>query len=144
VYVLAAGQPAQVGAVHRIVLFDPGNTTDFTNGSCDTHYNINALLANWLRSNTSNQLWVLTGLNSEEKPRRCNWVTCQGRATFHGLWTYHFAGIWNQPFAGQATVCDYNNLGHQATLSDFASIVQHPQSTCPTAAGAPSPTAWHP
>jgi hypothetical protein len=125
--------------VHRIVLFDPGNTGDFV-GGCDTRFNVNALLANWLRSNSSNRLVVLTGCNSEEHP----YPRCLGRSTFQGLWKYYFAGIWNQSFAGQALVCDYNKLGHSAVLQDFSWIVKSLQSGCPTAAGAPKPISWNP
>jgi hypothetical protein len=132
-FLAAAGQ--RVSQVHTIILFDPGNTANFQ-GSCDMDYNINALLANWLQSSGSNRLIVLTGLVSEEQQG--------GKSKFAGLWRYYFAGIWNQPFANQAQVCDYHNLDHQSVLTDFASMVQNPISGCPTAPGAPNPVAWNP
>jgi hypothetical protein len=132
-FLAAAGQ--RVSQVHTIILFDPGNTANFQ-GSCDMNYNINALLANWLRSNGANRLIVLTGLVSEDQQG--------GKSTFAGLWKYYFAGIWNQSFAGQAQICDYHNLDHQSVLTDFAGMVQNPIHGCPTKSGAPSPVAWNP
>jgi hypothetical protein len=132
----AAGQ--RVSQVHTIILFDPGNTANFTGSSCDTKVkpSINSLLANWLKSNGSNRLIVLTGKVSEDQHG--------GRSTFAGLWKYYFAGIWNQSFASRAQVCDYHNLGHQQVLTDFAGMVQNPIHSCPIARGAPNPVAWNP
>lgn len=132
----AAGKSA--AQVHTIILFDPGDTANFTGSSCDTRVrpSINFLLASWLKSNGSNRLIVLTGKVSEEHQG--------GKSTFAGLWKYYFAGIWDQPFAGQAQVCDYHNLGHTQVLTDFAWIVQDPIHGCPTASGAPKPVSWNP
>ena len=132
----AAGQ--RVSQVHTIILFDPGNTANFTGSSCDTKVkpSINSLLANWLKSDGSNRLIVLTGKVSEDQHG--------GRSTFAGLWKYYFAGIWNQPFASRAQVCDYHNLGHQQVLTTFAWMVQKPVRGCPEASGAPNPVAWNP
>lgn len=147
IYFLASATPQQVAQVHTIILFDPGDTSDFANPplwkrllgdqTCDWRYPINGLLANWLSSNKVNQLVVLTGQDSEEK-------NSNGQSTFAGLWKYYFAGIWDQPFAGQALVCDYNNLSHPQVLKDFAGLVQTPGQGCPTAQGAPQPVAWNP
>jgi hypothetical protein len=147
IYFLDTASAQQVSQVHTIILFDPGSTVDFAEPplwkrllgkqTCDWQYSINSLLANWLRSNGANRLIVLTGKDSEEQ-------NSSGRSTFAGLWKYYFAGIWNQPFASQAQVCDYHNLDHQHVLADFASMVQNPIHGCPTAPGVPSPVAWNP
>jgi len=136
-----AANPDRWGQIHTIVLFDPGNTHDFTGDSCDTstnpHYDINSLLANWLQSNPHNKLFVFTGERSETDG-------------FHGLWTYYFADIWQQSKTlGQQTfVCDYHGMGHPDVLDNFASYVGqlHSTTTCP-----PSPddaqyplTPWNP
>lgn len=132
----AAG--SRVAQVHTVILFDPGNTANFTGKSCDTKVkpSINSLLANWLKSNGSNRLIVLTGQVSEQQQN--------GRSTFAGLWKYYFAGIWNQSFASRAQVCDYHNLGHQEVLTKFAWMVRNPIHGCPTASGVPKPVAWNP
>jgi hypothetical protein len=60
------------------------------------------------------------------------------------LWKYYFAGIWNQPFADHALVCDYNNMDYPDVLKTFAGVVRIPPSGCPVATNKPLPTAWHP
>ena len=147
IYFLSAAGAQRVAQVHTIVLFDPGGTSDFANPpawkralgdtTCDWRFNINSLLANWLKSNVENRLIVLSAIDSEEK-------NSNGQSTFAGLWKYYFAGIWNQPFANRAQVCDYNNLGHSAVLADFHGIVEDPAPGCPTNKNAPKPVAWNP
>lgn len=148
IFFLDAAGAQNVARIHTIILFDPGSTSDFAepplwkrllgDQTCDWQYPINSLLANWLKLNSSNRLLVFTGADSEMK-------NTSGKSTFAGLWKYYFAGIWNQPFAGQALVCDYNNLGHQAVLTDFApQLTDQTPSKCPTAVGAPLPVSWHP
>jgi hypothetical protein len=151
VYFLAAASGTQRAEVHRIVLFDPGSTLSFTTrvpsflqfiwpAPCDTKFNINSLLADWLSSNSANHLLVLTGLDSEEHEDGT-----VGRSKYAGLWKYYFAGIWNQPFASRAQICDYNDLDHEHVLSDFAWVVNHPPSTCPPAPSSQHPlTPWNP
>jgi hypothetical protein len=139
VYFLAAATSAQKAAVHRIVLFDPGATADFT-GSCDPRIDINGLLARWLSANPANHLLVLTGYVSEMHS-----AGQHGRSTYAGLWKYYFAGIWNQPFASRAQVCDYESLEHDRVLIDFASVVNHPPLGCPPAPNVENYlTAWNP
>jgi alpha-tubulin suppressor-like RCC1 family protein len=150
IYALYAQQTsvANLPNIHLLTLFDPGNKADFTGrNNCDTRYNINQILSTWLQADSRNYLVVLTGLNSEDrsKPAWCHQNWCRGPATFSGLWHYYFAGIWNQPFANRALVCDYAYLSHDDVLRKFSWIVQNPLVTvCPTAAGAPRPTPWHP
>jgi hypothetical protein len=151
IYLLSAGSSSQRANIHRIVLFDPGATADFTTlvpswlqwltgAPCDQKFNINSLLARWLNSNPANHLLVLTGHDSEM--HEAGYV---GRPTYAGLWKYYFAGIWNQPFAGRAQVCDYNNLGHEEVLTDFASVVNHSPGGCPAAPNSTNYlTAWNP
>jgi hypothetical protein len=131
IYFLAGATAAQKAAVHRIILFDPGDSSDFS--GCDTHYDINALLGQWLASNSENRLTVFTGLRSEMKSGN--------RSTFAGLWKQYFAGIWNQPFAWQAQVCDYDAMGHAEILTHFWTFVQNPTDACPSG---PNLTAWNP
>jgi len=141
---LAAASAQRIAQLHRIILFDPGSTADFTATSiwdkitgvvaCDQKYDINALLANWLRSNPANHLIVLTGKDSEEK-------NSKGESKYNGLWKYYFAGIWNQPFANRAQVCDYDLMAHPDVLSKFAYIVRQSAVSCPPG---PKLTAWNP
>jgi hypothetical protein len=130
-------------AVHRIVLFDPGSTSDFAepspwanliNPTCDWRYDINGLLANWLKIDPQNELFVFTGKDSEEKDP-------QGHPTYAGLWKYYFAGIWNQSFANQAVVCDFDDMGHEDVLRNFYAIVRSSEQSCPAG---PSRTVWNP
>lgn len=140
IYFLAAN-PDRWSQIHTIILFDPGSTSEFSQLSfwdwlrgmkppCDLNYDINSLLANWLQSNAGNQLLVFTGNDSEQN-------------NFQGLWTYYFAGIWNQPFANQAIVCDYNSMGHPDVLQNFAGYVGdlllEPMTSCPPS---PDNTQW--
>lgn len=124
IYFLAAN-PGRWSQIHTIVLFDPGDTKDFTGSSCDSGhgYDINALLADWILSDPqgNNKLFVFTGERSETDG-------------FHGLWTYYFAGIWNQSFASQAIVCDYSGMGHPDILQNFAGYVGELSltTTCPS------------
>jgi hypothetical protein len=131
------GARSRWSEIHWILLFDPGQSGEMK-GNCDEQVkpSINSLLANWLKSNPANHLIVLTGWVSEEKSG--------SKSVFGGLWHYYFAGIWNQPFANQALVCDYNNLSHEEVIRRFAWDIQNPLTGCPNASGAPSPTAWHP
>lgn len=131
IYFLAGASAAQIAAVHRIILFDPGNSGDFS--GCDVHYNINSLFADWIASNPANRLMVFTGERSEQKSGQ--------RSTFAGLWKQYFAGIWNRSFAWQAQVCDYDGLGHADVIKHFWTFVQNPNDACPSG---PSLTAWNP
>jgi hypothetical protein len=149
IYFLDAAPAQRVAEVHTIILFDPGNTGDFAPPSnaqqiwdwlhgadpttCDWQYPINSLLADWLSSNAANQLLVLTGAASEEGEK------------FSGLWHYYFAGIWKQPFANRARVCDYPGMGHPDVLFDFWQIVKNPPSSgCPAPPGGTAPHPWNP
>lgn len=142
IYFLLAN-PTRAANVHTVILFDPGATSNFAPPSlwakllgvttCDWRFNINGVLARWLSSNTANRLMILTGRDSEEKDG--------SRSTFAGLWSYYLAGIWNQPFADQAQVCDYDNMGHPEVLASFATVVAHPPTSCPPG---PQLTAWNP
>jgi hypothetical protein len=132
-----------VSQVHRIVLFDPGDTGDFAKPSgwsaliggqtCDWQIPIPQLLAKWLQSDASNRLFVLTGAASEEKQN--------GRSTYAGLWKYYFPAIWDQPFAGRAVVCDYDNMAHETVLTTGYGMVESNSDSCPTG---PNLTQWNP
>jgi hypothetical protein len=134
--------------VSTIVLFDPGSSADMArSGACDDGLepSINDRLATWLREDARHRLIVLAGAVTEHKPWHVPHTDVYwGHPDFDGLWHYYLAGIWNQPFAGQALICDYDNMDHAQVLRDFASIVRHPVSGCPTKADDPAPTAWHP
>jgi hypothetical protein len=142
VYYLSSASPQSVASVHRIVLFDPGSTADFAKPTgwrsfftktCDWRYDINTLLASWLRSDPVNQLFILTGEKSEEK--------VDDKPTYAGLWHYYLAGMWNQPYADRAHICDYDERGHSDVLEKFAGLVDSTSSTCPSG---PNRTVWHP
>lgn len=137
VYFLAKA-PERASQIHTIVLFDPGNTEEFTgDDACDKDYDINSLLATWLASDSANRLLVITGGVSEER-------TWYGKSQFSGLWGSYFAGIWNQPFADRAQVCDYNLTSHYNSLARYKQVVRNPSSSCPTSAEGPSAVTWHP
>jgi|GEM_PF-2220622 len=143
VYFLNTASQERINKVRTIVLFDPGESKEFAEPSlfdkargrktCDWKYDINGMLTRWLSSNDSNRLIVLTGHVTEEKK--------DGRSTFAGLWKYYLAGIWNQPFAGRAQVCDYDNMTHNEVMRNFAFVVKSPPNGCPSGSGL---TAWHP
>lgn len=138
IYLLKHANPAQYAAVHEIIFIDPGNSSDFV--PCDADENVNVLLANWLKANPQNQLLVLTGLRSEEK----SIFHEAGKSTFHGLWTYYFADIWNQSFANRALVCDYNRADHAQIMKDSWGVVQFLPDGCPILTHEALPVAWHP
>jgi len=69
IYFLDTASSAQIARVHRIILFDPGNTGDFAPESwwssllgsptCDWRFPIPSLLANWLQSDPANHLTLI-------------------------------------------------------------------------------------
>jgi len=149
IYFLKAASAAQIAALHRIVLFDPGNTQDFHptglhklrhGDSCDWHLPISSLLANWLRMNSANRLTIFTGADTEEMDGT--------QPKYHGLWHYYLAGIWNQSFAWQAQICDYEShsvgMSHPDVLKNFYSFVQHPHDGCDAAPRGYTLTPWNP
>lgn len=127
--------------IHRVILFDPGGTSDIED-SCDgdPSLNVNALLTSWVGRDPNNQLWVLTGEKSEEPSGGEH-----SRYTYAGLWRWYFAGLWNQPYATRVHVCDYHGAKHEGILGSFASVIQAPPSnTCPYVPWYAAPTEWHP
>lgn len=159
-YFLETATQSQKDQIHTIILFDPGNTNDFTNGGCETDskysYDFNSLYANWLQSDPQNRLIIYTGAVTEESPaigpdpqtpiaeQMNNGSITIPRFTFAGLWKYYLADIWNQPFAHQAQICDYSGMSHEDVLRNFAYTVQNPQNGCPVAANGQQPVAWNP
>jgi hypothetical protein len=138
IYVLAGDRP-RWPQIHRIILFDPGSSTNMS--GCDksmSHPSINDLLAEWLVSNSANRLEVYTGHDTEER----NFET--GHANFGGLWHYYFARIWNQPFASQVRVCDYPEASHEDVFVGTSWVVEHPLASCPGVPGLAAPISWHP
>ena len=142
IYFLAAN-PDRWSQIHTIILFDPGDAKDFTQGACDTKddkYDINALLADWLASspNHQNKLIVYTGERSETD-------------NFQGLWNDYFADVWsrNNNIGAQVSVCNYDGMSHPDVLRNFAGYTNAIESTqmtdCP-----PDPSTgqtwlpWHP
>lgn len=127
--------------IHRVILFDPGSTSDFKD-SCesDPSLNVNALLTAWVGRDPNNHLLVLTGADSEEPSGGAN-----SRYTYSGLWHWYFAGLWNQPYATRAIVCDYHGASHAGILGSFSWVVQAPPpSGCPSVPWYASATEWHP
>lgn len=148
VYFLANASQEQRSKIHRIVLFDPGATSDiagsrlFNRGhGCDFEYDVNKLLADWLSSDAQNRLTVIAGADTEMKESTND---PSSHSTFEGLWKYYFAGIWNKSFAGRATVCDYNMLEHKKVLRHAASMVKNPAEGCLSAPEGTHLQVWHP
>jgi len=124
--------------VHRVVLFDPGNSSEIE-GSCDGKGFVNGLLAGWVSSNEANRLVILAGRATEERKGGKG-----SRPTFSGLWHYYLAGIWNQPFADRVKICAYEEMDHEEILREFEWIVETPTTYCPTMPWTPAVTEWHP
>lgn len=162
IYFLAAATQEQINQIHTIILFDPGNTSDFAKinnplkleferlryggdgQTCDWQYDPNTLLANWLSSNRANKLIVVTGQDSEMKSDPND---PKSPSIYAGLWQYYFAGIWkqNQTLKQQAQVCDYNNLDHAVLIEDYGYIVANPPAGCPAVANSQQTlTPWNP
>jgi len=151
-YFLAAATQAQKDKIHTIILFDPGNESDFgghvflwyhIGGACDWTYDPNTLYANWLKSNPSNRLIVITGTASEVK---VNPRDPSSQSTYNGLQDYYFASVRNTTVGKQQVqVCDYNALSHDDVLRHYGSIVAAPWSGCPTAPDSTHVlTSWNP
>jgi len=146
IYFLATASLAQRAQVHRIILFDPGSTADFTGSSCHPRYDINTLLADWLQLDpTNNRLVVLTGQTSEMRTGDGS-----GRPTYSGLWHYYFSGIWHRNLGSQVQVCDYYKLSHdkkmdhEDVLHFNYGIIENPQPGCPGAPPGVTLTPWNP
>jgi hypothetical protein len=140
VYYLHASTAERRMQIENIILFDPGSRANM-DGSCDELIKPGPgkLLADWVESSASHHLWIFAGRDTEEHK-----FYLWGHKEFSGLWQYYLPDLWNQPFAGRATICDYDNMGHEDVLSTFAWAVKSPPSSCPTAQGKPSPVTWHP
>lgn len=144
IYYLMAASSAQTAAVDRVVLFDPGSLSDMEGSwwkeilepTCDHRLPINSTLASWLKSDGGNRLIVFTGRDSQMKP--C--ATCE--PTYAGLWKHYFADIWNQPFADQSVICNYDDMDHAKVLREFSSYARSQSFECPDGPGRTSP--WHP
>lgn len=127
--------------IHRVILFDPGGTAQI-NGSCDSSpaINVNALLTSWVGRDPNNQLLLLSGETSEEPSGGAN-----SRYTYAGLWRWYFAGLWNQPYADRAVICDYHGAKHEGVLGSFSSVIEAaPSSSCPYVPWYAPATRWHP
>jgi hypothetical protein len=125
--------------IHRVVLFDPGSAGNMDPCDKGFHPAIGDLLAGWIASDSDNRLEIYTGHDSEEHE-----LGYWGKPKFGGLWHYYFPRLWNQPFASQVRVCDYNNVGHEDILRGLFWVVEHPVSSCPGVPGWPNPVSWHP
>jgi hypothetical protein len=152
--------PQQWSQIHTIILFDPGNLENMSdpnpNAGCDSKLkkpSITQMLASWLKQ-PDNELLVLTGAVSEEKPIafRIPGTSIEvfaGKPQFHGLWNYYFHDLWQTDMGSRAIVCDYDNLGHEAVLTLFAQIVKSTglgfrPAGCPVSSQAALPVRWSP
>ncbi|HEX9153783.1 MAG TPA: hypothetical protein VF809_03105, partial [Candidatus Saccharimonadales bacterium] len=149
IYFLQEASPERQKQIHNIVLFDPGSTSDMAgkdilghhfNAGCDLNYDVNSILASWLKSDGSNRLTIIAGNDTEMKADPGN---PKSNSTFQGLWKYYLADIWNKPFANRAQICDYNSMEHSDTLRNFAWMAKAPQAGCVAMKGYQL-TAWHP
>jgi hypothetical protein len=149
--------PNSWGQIHTIILFDPGSYSEMTGGpneGCDSKLSkpsINEMLAKWLRT-PGNELLVLAGIFSEEKPYRIPGTEVTwGNPRYTGLWNFYFHDLWGEPpsVRSRAVVCDYDNLAHAKVLEDLypvvkASALGFPPEGCPVSPSAPTPTRWSP
>jgi hypothetical protein len=135
VYFLHAASADRVAKIRTIILFDPGDMNDFEGSvwdrlrgkqPCDVKFDINGLLANWLKSNDANKLIIISGKETKKDD-------------YAGIWKHYIAGIWNKPFASRAMICNYDGLDHQAALRKYAHIVKSPPPGCPDGIAS-----WHP
>ncbi len=153
IYFLAKAGQSRVDQVRRIVLFDPGSTSDMDPipgwhvlysdlvgkpqpQPCDPKFDIASLLANWLKSNGANHLLIFTGMKSEQKP------TANAEPQYTGLWRYWLGGMWKQPFADRALICNYDEMGHPEVLVNFYKQIKAATFECPKFSGGTEP--WHP
>ena len=149
--------PDRWSEIHTIVLFDPGSYSEMTGGSddgCDSKISkpsINEMLAKWLQT-SGNELLVLTGIESEEKPYGIPGTEVRwGKPRYTGLWNFYFHDLWGEKSSvrSRAVVCDYDNLSHRGVLEHFYPVVKaaalgYRPDGCPISPGAPTPTQWSP
>jgi hypothetical protein len=142
-YFLAAAGRDRVARVSRIVLIDPGPTSEIA-GSCeDTHIRkhyhttTSALFADWLSSSSSNHLVILTGRSTEDRGASPNPLS----ASFHGLKTYYLAEIHNKKAGVKDRVlwCDYNDANHWDIFWRYYHSTRNAPSGCPIIPNEPSP-----
>lgn len=157
VFFLKSASDEQKRRIHRIVLFDPGATSDMEDDSfvkkvgktilgksvdrpCDDDVSIdvNGTLASWLSSDPQNQLVIFTGKDTEMKSDDANPAS---KSNFTALWKHYLAGIWNEPFAQRATICDYSMMEHHEVLREFSGQVRSWNGNCPQGHNL---TVWHP
>lgn len=143
IYFLSAAGSDRVAKIRTIVLFDPGAASEMKKSAslwerisgapCDPNYDINALLANWLKSNPANRLFIIAGRATEDKASGHH---------FGGIWTYYIAGIWaDRSIAHRAIICDYDDMDHEVIMKSFWPFVAAPDLACPPG---PNRTQWSP
>ena len=138
IYSLNTMGEERANRVQDIILFDPGNTSDFAKGdevTCDWRYDINGILAKWLEAKKYHRLYIMSGsitkVGTDKNPQ----------TDFAGIWEFYLAGVWSEEAGKQVTICNYDGMDHKEVLRRFASMVDKVPDACPSG---PRLTEWHP
>jgi hypothetical protein len=70
----------------------------------------------------------LSGERTEDKP-----LAHYGRASFKGIKNHYLKKVHGNDIASLVLICDYNNMAHDAVLSNFAGSVTKAENSCPVA-----------
>jgi len=129
IYLLARDQ-SKASNVNYVLMFDPGTYGELA-GGCDATVGSSQVLANWLASNASNRLVIMSGALTQ--------------AQFsHGIQNVYFPAIRGHAIAQQVLVCNVSNNGvgwsHRDVIKGYAWMISQPApSVCPS-----NFLGWHP
>lgn len=122
--------------VHNVVLFDPGNKSDYYTGVCSGKWQqLSQSARDWLALDPSNRLTVLAGSLTADYGNPVN-----GRA-HAGIQNRLFPAIRNQAYVNgrnlrqQVTVCNYDLMSHENVWMNFRGVLNSGPivSSCPIA-----------
>ena len=135
--------PNHASDVDYAILFDPGSYKELK-GSCKRADIGPAILA-WLNANPNARMVVFAGKATRDAG---NTTTVNGTVYMHrGIQEFYFNAVRGTSAAARITVCNYDNMGHEAVWTQFESWIGKPPITdsCPVAPNGTRPDAlWHP
>lgn len=129
VYYLDAASSEREASLRYIILFDPGALGEFSDqDSCDRRFDIDGLLATWLKRNQANRLLVMAGDKS---------LDVSAGSLYLGLRSHYLRKIATQGLARQALVCNAESNGvpyrHKDVMKEFARLISEGSGeTCPS------------
>lgn len=140
--------PGWYSQINYILLFDPGNVSDYTTGTCDRQYSsMSYTVLDWLARNPSSKLVVLAGAVTADYSHPID-----GRG-HGGIQSVLFAALKSNPARNaaairrQVVVCNYDGMKHEDVWINFKNKMNEAPitlATCPTVPGYSHVVSWNP